>query len=471
MVPAKGFEIDEKVFPSLGLLRVAAAMRLHGHDVDVLDLSGVHYPELAVLTHIIQNRSDVYGITATMPQMPAAFSIASLLHLNHPKARVILGGPHPTLMQASSRLEKQPGRSARAMQELLDVFDCVVAGDGEKAGLLALDPNAPKLIDGDDPKSPLFLKGEDLDAAPLPARDLIDIMGYHYQIDGLPTMSLIAQLGCPFKCTFCGGRRSPFLRKVRTRSTESVVAEMEHLYTTYRCRAFMFLDDELNVNKQFMGLLDEIVKLQERLGTTFVLRGLLKSELLTQPMADAMYKAGFRRLLIGFESGDERILTNIQKNATVAQNTRCFEIADKAGIKIKALMSLGHAGESSKSIDNSYKWLQQMKPDDFDATVITVYPATPYYDDAIEEAPGVWVYTAPQTGDRLYHREIDQKVDVPFYKGIPEHYEAFVWTDHMTSSDLVKCRDQFERELRAELKIPYPTAAAALQYEHSMGLR
>ena len=78
----------------------------------------------------------------------------------------------------------------------------------------------------------------------------------------------------------------------------------------------MFFDDELNVNRQFMELLDAIVALQDELGEEFRLRGFLKAELITQPMAQAMYRAGFRQVLVGFESGHPRVLQNIQKKAT-----------------------------------------------------------------------------------------------------------------------------------------------------------
>ena len=65
-------------------------------------------------------------------------------------------------------------------------------------------------------------------------------------------MSLIAQLGCPFSCGFCGGRESPMLRRVRTRSTENVVAELCHLHDHYGVTGFMLYDDELNVNTKMV---------------------------------------------------------------------------------------------------------------------------------------------------------------------------------------------------------------------------
>jgi anaerobic magnesium-protoporphyrin IX monomethyl ester cyclase len=474
IIPPSGFLLDARVFPSLGVLKVAAVLERSGVDVDVIDLSGVDDWESTVLQHAATHESDAYGVTATMPQMPSAAAIARTLLAARPDARLILGGPHPTLMNASARLERErgiDGRANAAMRELHDLFDVVVAGDGEKTIGLALRPDAPALIDADDAKSDLFLTPADLDDAPMAARHLIDIRSYRYAIDGLPTMSLVAQLGCPFGCNFCGGRRSPFLRRVRMRSQDSVIAEMRHLFLTYGARGFMFLDDELNVNRGFMELLQRITDLQTELGTFFRLRGLVKSELVTDEMAAAMYRAGFRQLLIGFESGDERMLLNMNKRATVADNTRCVDTLRRHGIRVKALMSFGHPGESWQSVEATRDWLTEVRPDDFDVTIITVYPGTPYYDDASPSPDGTYTFRAPKTDDALHAWSVDHLKDVNFYKGVPGAYRSFVFTDQMSAAELVAARDDVEADVRARLSIPWPSSPAALQYEHSMGAR
>lgn len=230
----------------------------------------------------------------------------------------------------------------------------------------------------------------------------------------------------------------------------------------------MLFDDELNVNTQFMDLLQGLSALQAELGVDFRFRGLLKSELVTAPMAAAMYQAGFRQVLIGFESGDPRMLANMNKHATREQNTRCVEILHQAGLQVKALMSLGHAGESAESIAATRDWLLQVQPDDFDVTIITVYPGTPYWDEAIETSPGVYTYTA-KNGDRLHGQHVDHLTDVNFYKGVPHAYQSFVQTDALTSAELVTLRDELEDSVRTQLSIPYPTAAPAVQFEKSMG--
>ncbi len=472
IIPPSIFLLDERVFMTLGVLRVAAVLEKAGVHVEVLDLSGVENFEEVVRDYAVSTTCHVFGLTATTPQMPAASKIQGLLRDILPSSRIILGGPHVTLVHAARRNELKRGvhgRTAKALNQLKDRYDVLVVGDGELAMLRALEPTPPKIIDGDDPQSDLFLTNAALNELPFPARHLVDVGSYHYSIEGLPALSMIAQLGCPFGCGFCGGRTSPFLRRIRMRTSLNVVQEMVHLYETYGIRGFMLYDDELNVNPKMVELMQLISQTQAQLQTEFRLRGFIKAELFTDEQAEAMYQAGFRWLLIGFESGAERILTNINKRAGREDNTRCMEIARQHGLKVKALMSVGHPGESEHTIQETQDWLLEVKPDDFDASVITTYPGTPYFDEAVETSPGVWTYTYAKTGDRLHSVEVNFNEVAEYYKGVPGEYTSYVYTDYLSTTDLVSLRDRLEADVRENLKIPYPTGAPGVRYEHSMG--
>jgi radical SAM superfamily enzyme YgiQ (UPF0313 family) len=230
----------------------------------------------------------------------------------------------------------------------------------------------------------------------------------------------------------------------------------------------MFYDDELNVNPGIVGLMNGISDLQDDLGVDFALRGFVKSELFTPEQATAMKRAGFEWILCGFEAADDRILTNIRKRATLDDNTRAVETTRNAGMNIKALMSVGHAGESEKSINAVRDWLIDVEADDFDCTVITPYPGTPYHDEAVQNGD-IWTYTQPDTGDRLHEIETayDEKAD--YYKGIPGEYKSFVYTDYLQPDDLTRLRDDLEITVRKKLGIAYNNGIAAEQFEHSMG--
>lgn len=274
---------------------------------------------------------------------------------------------------------------------------------------------------------------------------------------------------CPFQCGFCGGRESAMLRRIRTRSVANIVGEVEHLYHRYGVKGFMFYDDELNVSKSMVPMMDAIADLQKRLGVEFRLRGFIKSHIFTDEQAAAMYRAGFRWILVGFESGSPRILDNIKKMATREQNSRCMTIARNHGLKVKALMSVGHPGESAETIAQTKDWLLEEKPADFDCTIISTYAGTPYFDHAEETAPGIWTYTA-KNGDRLHSYEVDYNEVADYYKGSPDDgYRSYVYTDYLSAEQIVALRDDLERDVRAQLSIPFNPGAPGVRFETSMG--
>ena len=475
ITPPSPFLLNERVFIHIGILKVASVLERANYQVDFLDLSGIENYLSVIEDYMLASNVTTYGLTATTPQIQFAVKIVKMIRKMRPKSKVILGGPHVTLMHSASKREKNNinignRRASQDIDKLKEIFDILVCGDGELSIHDALDIDKG-IIDADDKNSPLFLKRGTLETFPLPARHLVDISSYHYEIEGRNSTSLIAQLGCPFQCTFCSGRNSPFLRIIRTRSVESIVEELRFLYETYGYTGFMFYDDELNVNKKMMiNLMNQIADLQTQLGVDFRLRGFIKSELFSEEQANAMYRAGFRWLLTGFESGDERILKNIKKMATRSDNVRCVQIAKKHGLKIKALMSIGHAGESLESIENTKEWLLEVEPDDFDCTIITTYPGSLYFDNAVK-SDGCYVYTSDVSNDKLYQSMIDYLVDLDYYKGDPDGgYVSYVWTDHISAEGLVTARDKLEKEVRAKLGIKFNPAGASSKYEHSMGM-
>jgi anaerobic magnesium-protoporphyrin IX monomethyl ester cyclase len=474
ITPPSPFLLDERVFMHIGILKVASSLESKGHLVEFLDLSGVENYLDALLDYLKSTDSKIFGITASTPQVPFAADIAKTIRSFSKEFKTILGGPHVTLMNSAKKREEKRGieksdRASIEVSKLREVFDILVCGDGELTIFDAINLKSG-IVDADDKNSPYFLTSKQFSDLPFPSRHLVDVNSYHYSIEGKRATSLIAQLGCPFQCTFCSGRNSPFLRKIRQRSAISIIDEMRLLYNEYGFTGFMFYDDELNVNKGLVDLLDKISDLQDEVGEEFRLRGFVKAELFNDEQASAMYRAGFRWLLTGFESGDERILKNIKKMASRDDNTRAVEIAKRNNLKVKALMSVGHAGESLETISNTKKWLLEVQPEEFDCTVITTYPGSPYFDDAVKQ-DNIYVYTSSITGDKLYQSNIDYLSELDYYKGDPEGgYVSYVWTDHLSSSEIVKARDDLEREVRSKLSISFNQSRPGIKYEHSMGM-
>src|SRR5215217_343842 len=176
VIPPSVFLLDERVFMTLGILRVAAVVEESGYPVDMLDLSGVQNYVDVVLDYLNGHDTTTFCLTATTPQMPAICAIANVIRQQRPCSRLILGGPHVTLVNAAYKQElkkAKPKRAHHAYAKLVNLFDTLVAGDGEEAVFEALQRGAPQLVDADRPESQLFLTNRRLGELPMPARHLV----------------------------------------------------------------------------------------------------------------------------------------------------------------------------------------------------------------------------------------------------------------------------------------------------------
>jgi len=441
--------MDEKVFVALGILRVASSLEKNGYEVKVLDLADIEAWEHEIDCTV--SRYDMVGITSTTPQIPIVTKIAEYINCTHKKP-VILGGPHATVVVGAYKRELKNNINSRATVEidrLKKVFNHIVCGDGEFSILAIMEGHDSQILDSE-LNDAWYLTDEKYNCLDFPARHLIDLESYHYEIDGVKATNLICQMGCPFNCNFCSGRQSKTFRKIRSRDISSVMNEIDFLYKTYGYKGFMFYDDELNLNrKSFLVLLKALVDYQKSNNVEFNLRGFTRADLLTQEQADKMYEAGFKWLLTGFESGSDEMLINMNKQNTVADNTRTCTIAKNAGLKVKALMSMGHPGESLETIKETENWVKLVRPDEVDITIISTYPGTPYYDDVKwDRDRNAWKYIHPETGDVLYSLDVDYIKDSVFYKSDPNNYESFVFTDYLSCQDLVDERRKLEFSLR-----------------------
>jgi anaerobic magnesium-protoporphyrin IX monomethyl ester cyclase len=133
-------------------------------------------------------------------------------------------------------------------------------------------------------------------------------------------------------------------------------------------------------------------------------------------------------------------------------------------------MSAGHPRESEQTIRETYEWLLAVRSDDFDMTIISVYPGSPYYDDAApHKRPGFGstesiatgftattstLPSSPITTKRIRKRAIS-----------PTLYRLF------EADELVAMRDFVESDVRHRLGIPFNPSAAAIRYEYATGQR
>lgn len=436
--PPSEFLINQRVFVTLGILRVATYLsKLNICKVSFLDLSNETNYYGLISDFIEENNLNIVCFTATTPQISIVHQFCEFISSNF-CVKIILGGPHITLMYSSFEKGTKSIRKIchDHINKLLKCIDTVVIGDGEYAIVDAI--NDDKEIINSEQNPRLFLK-HNYDEVAIPDRQFLDLGSYAYYINGMRATNIISQTGCPYQCEFCSGRSSKTFNVVRKRSIDNIIKEINILYTQYGYKGFMFYDDELNINKEyFEELLKGLIYYQKRNGISFNLRGFTRSNLLTEQQAKLMYKAGFKWLLVGFESGSDRMLLNMNKGCTVKNNSKCFDIARNNGLKVKALMSIGHPGESLDTIQETIHWLQDVRPNEVDVTIISVYPGSGYFNKSIMLDNNLLKYIDIKTNDSLYIKNVDFLRESNFYKSKTKECVSYVFTDYLSDKELVE---------------------------------
>jgi anaerobic magnesium-protoporphyrin IX monomethyl ester cyclase len=442
IIPASPYLKDEKMMPPLGVLRLATFLESNNVESKIFNFAG-NIDWESILTDSL-SEFEYVGITALTPQLPNIIQICKFIRQNYPNIKIIIGGPHITLSYSS--IQNGSNRSKLAFDYIYDLVDHIVIGYGEYALLKILTGELNDKIIDTDLNISTRLTNEKYEVLPFPERGLIDIDSYHFQIGNEKATSLISQLGCPYDCNFCGGRELKQYKIIRNRSAESIVTEIDYLVKTYGYKGFVFYDDEVNVNnKKFIILLEKLIQYQKDNKLTLAFRGSSRANLLSREQATLMLKAGFREVAIGFESGSNRMLNNMNKRMLVDQNTDAVMVARESGLKVKAYMSIGHPGESKETIEETRIWLTKVKPDTTDVTIITPYPGCNYFDKSVFDGKE-WVYTSPETLDKLYSVDYDLINKSYFYKSKSLDYISYVHTDYLTEKDLVFYRNYLEKD-------------------------
>lgn len=418
--PPSPFLTNERVFPNIGLVRVATKLKQEGHEVTLFDFSGVSNQE-SLMRIVAGTGRDHYGFSSTSAQMPSTMNLLRLLKSENPEASTTLGGAHASAMYSL----RQKGIKDSNIKDL-EAFDTIFAGEGEETSNMF---------------KPGWQKGKlitDIDSVPIPDRDFINMSSYKYDLNGEKTTSIQTQRGCIYSCDFCCGRDIEMYKKVRTHSPKRVIKELDQLHDKYGFSSFMWYDDELNQKA------DRLEELCERLSTRpYKHRGFVRSDQIGRHPKSVkwMKKAGFVKLCTGVESGSDRILKLIHKGVTSEQNYEAARRIKEAKIHYEAFTMIGHPSETMEDVKQTIKWINRSKPDDFDINVLVPYPGSRIYDQAVRSNKFEG-YDWEHKG--LYFNKPNYSSEGSFYKGINAQSKVSSRTNSMSEKHIHKMRDKIE---------------------------
>lgn len=96
-----------------------------------------------------------------------------------------------------------------------------------------------------------------------------------------------------------------------------------------------------------------------------------------------MKKSGCFLIAFGVESGSQKILNNVNKEATVEMITETFKNCKEAGILTHAYLMIGNVGETKETLEETIELIKKIKPFSYNISISTPYPGTYLYDYAV----------------------------------------------------------------------------------------
>lgn len=325
--------------PPLGVGYLSSYLRSKHFDVEVVDLNlyspiGLEESALSVFT------PEVYGISCTTPQYGEYLRVLKYLKKINPMAITVVGGPHAT-----------------SCPEDFDEADVIVRGEGEHIleGIL----NGGSTFLG-------MARVRDLDSLPFPDRPGLSL--YKRKIHGDQAVHIVTLRGCPYNCAFCDKKTGG--RVVRYRSVANVMAEVDQL-RKLDINAFVIYDDTFTLDKHRVSQF-----CQEFRWRASSWRCWSRTDLVDREMLGEMKNSGLTSITFGVESGDDGILENINKRATVEDNRRALLAAKDAGVPVRCNLMYGNPGETRQSVENTIKLIEETQPGEWNLAVLTPVPGS-----------------------------------------------------------------------------------------------
>lgn len=365
----------------LGLACVAEATKRAGHEVIMLDLMFRADVSSTLKDAISETQPECIGISVRNIDDQCSESPQFLIEKVKQVVTVCRTLSASPIVLGGAGYSMFP-ESALAYLEA----DYGVAGEGEMAFtnlLTHLHKNEdPSLIPG------LYIKYQgsrepkiwckNLDKFFLPETSILSVSVSQSHEPWIPVQT---RRGCALRCSYCSTStiEGGILRK---RSPEIVSSWLES-WVNAGYANFFFVDNTFNLPPAYAKAICRKI-LKRKLDMNW--RCIIYPDKVDKELVELMVAAGCRQISLGFESGSEQMLKNLNKQFTLNDVSAVSEIFAEQGIERMGFLLLGGPGETRQSVEESLAFADSLKLDTLRVTAgIRIYPDTALADTAIHQ--------------------------------------------------------------------------------------
>ena len=369
--------------PPISLAYLAAALEEAGVDVRVHDDSVPGADEAALEATLRRLRPEVVGLSVVTALMPDVERLVHVIRRVAPEARVVLGNIHADIFAASLLRSGLAdvivhGEGEETLVELVRALS-----DGGATASADLDAVAGLSFvrDGEVVTTPRRPYVQDLDTLPFPAWHLFPIE--HYRIFQFarvrdPGTLVLGSRGCPYGCTFCSLKIMGAKR--RRRSAVNIVDELEHLHDRFGYVQPSFIDPIFPIShREGLEFAAEMVRRGLHRKQVWVTE--TRVDLVDLELLQALREAGLRRIMFGFEAGEQAQLDTVSKSSKLGQAQEAVALCRKAGVEIIGFFMLGIPGSNRASLQHTIDFACGLDIDFAKFSVFVPFPGTECYEE------------------------------------------------------------------------------------------
>jgi p-methyltransferase len=407
---ATGTNPELNVFevPSLGACYLVSYLRKRGFNAELVNFFN---KERDALADMLSRAPNAVAITTTYYVDPAPIiDVVKFIRSKNRETKIIVGGPFIYHLCLGQDAETQD-YLLQAIGADIYIFDsqgeqslsqvCAALREPGLSGLSSV-PNLIYTSDNETfQRTARKVEDNALDA------NAIDWSYFRKEFFDQP-IYLRTAISCPFACSFCNFPTVAGEHKLA--STEVVERQLRYIHGM-GARRVVFVDDTFNVP---LPRFKELLRMMIRNKFDFQWISFFRCSNADDEAFDLMRESGCVAVFLGIESGDQRILNNMNKFANTRKYQEGIAKLKERGIATFASIIAGFPGETRESIMNTIAFLEEAAPTFFNIQLYYHDIETPIHREAEK-------YNIRGAGYSWSHSTMDWK-------------EAASWVEHIYRS-------------------------------------
>lgn len=183
---------------------------------------------------------------------------------------------------------------------------------------------------------------------------------YFYAHVNFPTISIFSSRGCPSKCFYCMYSQVMFGKGYRKRSAKNLFDEVVYITKNFpEVTEILIDDDNFAVDQENVKEFCKLM-IEKRINLKWVVQCRVTLQYETMVL---MRKAGCRLVVVGYESGSQKVLDGMHKGITLEMSRKFNAAAKKAKMRVHGCFMVGNPGETKVTMQETLNFAKSLTMD------------------------------------------------------------------------------------------------------------